>query len=120
MMKSSEEPMEPFLWNRATIVGCGLIGASFALALKQKGICRVVAGWDSDPLVLDEALRLGIIDEADPCLSLSCDSLSASATDLIYLAMPVGGIIKFLKDLGSRVQPGAVITDSGSTKAEIC
>ena len=46
-------------WDRATVVGCGLVGASFALALKEAGACGRVAGWDKDPAVLDEVLRLG-------------------------------------------------------------
>ena len=110
--------MPAYLWNRTTIVGCGLIGASFALAIKKKGICGLVAGWDREPQVLEEALRLGIIDDVDGGFASS--SLSPSASDLIYLAMPVGGILSFLKDQGSRAKAGAVITDAGSTKAEIC
>jgi prephenate dehydrogenase len=110
--------MTAYVWNRATIVGCGLIGASFARALKKNGICRMLAGWDCEPRVLDEALKLGIIDEVDTCFSST--SSSPSASDLIYLAMPVGSIISFLKDLGSQVKPDVVITDAGSTKVEIC
>jgi prephenate dehydrogenase len=104
------------LWNRVTVVGCGLIGASVALALKRNGVCRVLAGWDSSPVVLDEALRLGVIDEVD----VSFSSHSTSHSDLFYLAMPVGEIITFLRECGSRVKTGAVITDAGSTKGEIC
>jgi prephenate dehydrogenase len=110
--------MTSHVWNRATIVGCGLIGASFALALKERGICRLVAGWDSEPRVLDEALKLGVIDEVDPCFRSA--SATPSASDLIYLAMPVRDVISFLKDMGSHVKPDAVVTDTGSTKVEIC
>ncbi len=110
--------MTAYVWNRATIVGCGLIGASFALALKQDGVCRSIGGWDCEPRVLDEALKLGIIDEVDSCFSFA--SSTPSESDLIYLAMPVGGIISFLKNLGSQVKPDAVVTDAGSTKVEVC
>jgi prephenate dehydrogenase len=105
------------LWNRVTVVGCGLIGASFALGLKKTGVCNSVAGWDCDPRVLDEAFNLGIIDEKDSSFS-SQDSPSLS--ELFYLAMPVNGIIAFLRDCGSQIPPGAVVTDAGSTKTNVC
>lgn len=98
-------------WNRITIVGCGLIGASFALALRKRNACNVIAGWDSSPSVLDEALQRGIIDEVDT---------GGTASNLIYLSMPVGEIINFLKEPGRRIAPGAVVTDTGSTKVSIC
>ncbi|HVF87138.1 MAG TPA: prephenate dehydrogenase/arogenate dehydrogenase family protein [Pyrinomonadaceae bacterium] len=103
-------------WNRVTIVGCGLVGASFALALRRAGVCRRVAGWDSGPAILDEALARGIIDEVDSSFAGDGESLS----DLIYLALPVRGIIGFLRESGVRVRRGALVTDAGSTKAEIC
>ena len=103
-------------WNRVTIFGCGLIGTSFALALKRSGTCRRIAGWDIDAEVLREALQRGIIDEVDSSLAEGAISLS----DLIYLAMPVGGIIDFLRGRGSQIRVGALVTDAGSTKVEIC
>ncbi|HEU4794392.1 MAG TPA: prephenate dehydrogenase/arogenate dehydrogenase family protein [Pyrinomonadaceae bacterium] len=104
------------MWNRITIVGCGLIGSSFALALKKSGSANRIAGWDSAPAVLDEALRLGIIDEVDHSFANG----DCTSSDLIYLAMPVIEIIKFLKESSRRIKPGAVLTDAGSTKKEIC
>src|SRR5829696_4182034 len=104
------------MWNRITIVGCGLIGSSFALALKPKGGAVRIAGWDSSAAVLDEALRRGIIDEIDQ----SFRNGGRSSSDLIYLAMPVTEIIRFVQESGDRLKPGAVLTDAGSTKIEIC
>jgi prephenate dehydrogenase len=104
------------LWNRVTIVGCGLIGASFALALRRAGACAQIAGWDSSGSELDEAVRTGVIDEVDQAFA----SDAVSFSDLIYLAMPVGEIIEFLRKRGRQVGPGAFITDAGSTKVEIC
>jgi prephenate dehydrogenase len=103
-------------WNRATVVGCGLIGASFALALKRAGLCAVVAGWDKSSSVLDEARARGAIDETDQAFALG----EVSSSDLIYLAMPVEEIIGFLNERGASVKPGALVTDAGSTKREIC
>lgn len=103
-------------WNRVTVIGCGLIGASFALAMRRAGACARLAGWDASPAVLDEALRRSVIDEVDQSFA----SGDVSSSDLIYLAMPVGEIIGFLRERGWQIKPGAVITDAGSTKAEVC
>jgi len=103
-------------WNRVTIVGCGLIGASFALAVKRSGIQARIAGSDCSETVLQAALARGVIDEVDRSFSDG----TVSAADLIYLAMPVGEIVHFLQTHGSQVKEGALITDTGSTKAEVC
>ena len=104
------------VWNRVTIIGCGLIGASFALGLRRSGACAQIAGWDSAGSAIDEAVRTGVIDEVDQAFA----SDGVSSSDLIYLAMPVGEIIEFLRKGGQQVGPGAVISDAGSTKVEIC
>lgn len=103
-------------WDRVTVVGCGLVGASFALALKRAGVCGRVAGWDVSAPVLAEAVGRGVVDEADEAFARGgvCES------DLVYLAMPVGAIIEFLRGRGAQLKPGAVVTDAGSTKGEIC
>ena len=103
-------------WERVTIVGCGLVGASFALALRRAGLCARVAGWDASPAVLDEALARGIVDEVDNSFAGG----GVSSSDLVYLATPVEGIIEFLGTRPARLKEGAVVTDAGSTKVEIC
>lgn len=103
-------------WDRVTVVGCGLVGASFALALKRAGACGSVAGWDRDPAALDEAMRLGAVDEVDEAFVEG----GVSRSDLVYLAAPVGQIVEFLRAGGPHVKPGAVVTDAGSTKVEVC
>lgn len=109
--------MAPPQWDRVTIVGCGLIGASFALALRRAAASRRIAGWDSRPATLDEAVTRGVVDEVDAAFAGGGDE---SASDLIYLALPVREIIRFLGESSARVKPGALVTDAGSTKAEIC
>src|SRR5215204_4010052 len=104
------------IWNRVTLVGCGLVGASFGLALKRADACVSVAGWDADPSVLDEALRLGAIDEVDAAFKEG----GVSRSDLVYLATPVGQIVEYLRTRAPHVKPGAVVTDVGSTKVEVC
>ena len=104
------------LWNRVTVVGCGLIGASFALALRRAGACRSVAGWDTDPSALEAALRLGAVEEVDEAFA----SGAVSGADLVYLAAPVGQIVELLGAGSQHFKPGAVVTDAGSTKADVC
>jgi prephenate dehydrogenase len=104
------------IWERVTVVGCGLVGASFGLALKRARACVSVAGWDTDSAALEEAGRLGAIDEVDEAFA----SGGVSASDLVYLATPVGQIVEFLRACARRVGPGAVVTDAGSTKVEVC
>jgi prephenate dehydrogenase len=103
-------------WNRVTIIGCGLIGASFAMALRRAGACARIAGWDASASVLSEAVRTGVIDEVDSAFA----SEDVSSSDLLYLAMPVAEIIEFLRVRARQIKPSAVITDAGSTKVEIC
>jgi prephenate dehydrogenase len=103
-------------WRQVTVVGCGLVGSSFALALKRNQISERVLGWDVSPPVLDEALDRGIIDEVDQSFSKG----AVSNAELIYLAMPILQIVQFLRHHSSHVSCGAIITDSGSTKRTIC
>jgi prephenate dehydrogenase len=103
-------------WSYVTVVGCGLIGASFALALRARNASPRIAGWDTNPRSLEEALRAGVIDEIDNAFQTGGTSLA----ELIYLAMPVRQIISFINEKGFQTAKGTIITDSGSTKVEIC
>jgi len=110
-------------WNRVSIIGCGLIGASFALALRRANACDRIAGWDSSKTELDEAVATGVVDEVDQAfgqLGATDNDPGVSDSDLIFLAMPVAEIIEFLRARGRQIKPDAVITDAGSTKVEIC
>jgi prephenate dehydrogenase len=98
--------------QRVTIVGIGLIGGSFALALRQAGFQGRIIGVSS-PRTIEEALRLGVIDEALPL------ELAAPTSDLVYLAQPISGILDTIARLDVHVKPGALITDAGSTKVRI-
>jgi prephenate dehydrogenase len=91
--------------NRVTIYGTGLIGGSFALALRRAVPGIHIAGIDK-PAVVNRALQLKIIDSTEP-----------QSTDLIVLATPIGDILHLLDE----ISPGnALITDVGSTKTTIC
>jgi prephenate dehydrogenase len=90
------------------IFGVGLIGGSFALALRKAGFTGRVIGV-SDPTIR-AALDTGVIDEALPARQ------AAGLADLLYLAQPIHMIADCLEELDAWVQPGALITDAGSTK----
>ena len=94
------------------IFGVGLIGGSFALALREAGFSGKIIGVSS-PATLRRALDLRVIDEALPAEE------GARAADLIYLAQPIVRIIELLGDLNAWVRPDALITDAGSTKKAI-
>lgn len=105
--------MNPF--SHVVIVGCGLLGGSFALALRRSGFTgRITAcGGKRAPQL---AVERGVAD----ALETSFDTNQPCAADLIFLAAPIGGILDFLKTKGHLLKPGALVTDAGSTKAAIC
>jgi len=100
--------------KKVTIFGVGLIGGSFALALKQAGAVSMVTGVGRRAQTLQRALELGIIDEA------STDIASAvKDADLILIATPVAQTAALLEAIRPHLQPGTVVTDAGSTKTDV-
>jgi prephenate dehydrogenase len=94
------------------IVGVGLIGASFGLALKKAGFSGSVLGVSSEPSIRT-ALDRGAIDRGATLAE------AVAAADLIYLAQPIGRILDTLHRLDGLVRPESLITDAGSTKHAI-
>jgi prephenate dehydrogenase len=94
------------------IFGVGLIGGSFALALRRAGFSGRILGVSS-PATLQRAIDLRVIDDGAPARE------GAQAADLIYLSQPILRILEILPDLNGWVQPQALITDAGSTKSTI-
>ena len=98
------------------IFGVGLIGGSFALALRKAGFTGRMIGVDQSIKPDDTiraALALQVVDEALPAED------AAAQADLLYLAQPIHKIIASLGELDAWVKPGALITDAGSTKQAI-
>src|ERR1022692_2434892 len=93
------------------IVGVGLIGGSFGLALKKAGFRGTILGVSSEA-ALRAGLERGAIDRG-----ATLDQAARSA-DLLYLAQPIGRILDTLHQLDPLVRPGALITDVGSTRSE--
>jgi prephenate dehydrogenase len=101
------------MFRQITIIGTGLIGGSFGLALKKHGFRGTIVGCDGKP-VLAKARKLGAIDRA------GSDPIAACAgSDLVLLATPVGGIIELIEKLAPHLPPSTLLTDVGSTKSEI-
>jgi len=94
------------------IVGVGLIGGSFAMALREAGYTGKLIGVSS-PATVRAALGLGVIDEALPLAE------AAAQADIIYLAQPINKILETLDVIDALVRPGTLITDAGSTKQAI-
>jgi len=95
------------------IVGLGLMGGSFAMALRARGYRGRLTGVARSELTCRKALDRGIVDVATTDLGLAGDA------DVVLLCTPVRLLIAQLGRLGELCKPGAVITDMGSTKAEI-
>lgn len=95
------------------VVGVGLIGGSFAAALRARGVVGQVLGVGRQASTLARARELGLIDEA-----VSLEEAAARA-DLIFLAVPVGAIPALLRRLAPVLRDGTLVTDGGSTKADV-
>lgn len=98
--------------QRVAIVGTGLIGASFGLALRKAGFAGSILGVSS-PRSIAAARERGAIDAG-----MSLEE-AVAASDLVLLSQPISGIIETLKRLDPLVHSDVLVTDAGSTKAEI-
>jgi prephenate dehydrogenase len=100
--------------DKLVVIGTGLIGGSFALALKRARAVKRVVGVGRTRRNLAEALRLKVIDEA------SQDPASAVRdADFVMLAMPVGQMPAVMTAIAAHLSGQAVITDGGSTKRDV-
>jgi prephenate dehydrogenase len=114
-------PIHPFtrspnrlFFNRVTILGVGLIGSSFALALKKNGLCNEVIGYGRGEKNLQKAKEKTIIDafELDPVKS-------CVGSDLVLFATPVGSFVDIAKKIRTSLNRGAIVSDVGSVKGKL-
>src|SRR2546427_3686953 len=106
-------PAAPLI-SRVTILGTGLIGGSFALALRKYTTGMHIRGWDR-PDVVREAQGRGALDEA-----FSGELARAlQNADLIYLALPIAATTDLLPEIARHAPPHALVTDACSTKVRI-
>ena len=102
------------MFEQLGLIGCGLMGGSFALALKRAGLVRRVVGYSKSPSTTERARQLGVIDiEAPSAL------LAVSGADLVLLAVPVAATEATLKAIRHLVNPDMLIMDVGSSKRDV-
>ena len=102
------------IYNKIAIIGIGLIGASVAIAAKHKKLAGLVASYDASKTAREEAKSLSLGD-------VVCDDILSciDEADLVILAVPVGAMQSVMIAIADGLKQGAVITDTGSTKASV-
>ncbi|MBT9504808.1 MAG: prephenate dehydrogenase/arogenate dehydrogenase family protein [Burkholderiaceae bacterium] len=102
------------MFNQLGVIGCGLMGGSFALALKKAGLVKHVVGYSKSPSTTEKARRLGVIDTiAESAL------LAVSGSDIVLIAVPVAASEATFKAICHMVEPGMLVMDVGSTKCDV-
>lgn len=96
------------------LIGCGLMGGSFALALKKAGLVKRVVGYSKSPSTTERARQMGVIDiEAPSAL------LAVSGADLVLLAVPVAATEATFKAIRHLLGNDTLVMDVGSTKRDV-
>ncbi|MBF0518686.1 MAG: prephenate dehydrogenase [Nitrospirae bacterium] len=101
-------------FEKIAILGVGLMGASFARAVRKLGIARKICGFGRNEAALVWATKNGIID----CYDVTLSGL-ASGADLIILATPVGTFERLVTEISPHLRQGAILTDVGSVKGSL-
>jgi prephenate dehydrogenase len=99
--------------SNVAIIGVGVIGGSLGLAIKEHFRSTTVVGFDRR-VVLKKAIKKGAIDRAASTLRSA-----VAQADLVFVALPVSGILENLPRVAKYAQPNAVVTDVGSVKGSI-
>ncbi len=102
------------MFEQLGLIGCGLMGGSFALALKRAGLVKRVVGYSKSPSTTERARQMGVIDVEAPSALLA-----VSGADIVLLAVPVAATEATLKAIRHLVSPGMLIMDVGSTKRDV-
>ena len=102
------------MFEQLGLIGCGLMGGSFAMALKKAGLVKRVVGYSKSPSTTERARNMGIIDiEAPSAL------LAVSGADIVLIAVPVAATEASFKAIKHLVTPDMLIMDVGSTKRDV-
>lgn len=102
------------LIKKLVICGVGLIGGSFALALRKAGVAKRIVGIGRSPESLARALERGVIDEIASSWEEALDG-----ADFVLLAAPVGQMDAVMQAMAPHLVPGTTVTDAGSTKRDV-
>ncbi len=102
------------MFEQLGLIGCGLMGGSFALALKRAGLVKRVVGYSKSPSTTEKARQMGVIDVEAPSALLA-----VSGADIVLLAVPVSATEATLKAIRHLVTKDMLIMDVGSTKRDV-
>ncbi|HSW08067.1 prephenate dehydrogenase [Aquabacterium sp.] len=102
------------MFNQLGVIGCGLMGGSFALALKRAGLVKRVVGYSKSPSTTELAKRLGVIDVA-----AESALLAVASSDIVLIAVPVAATESTFKAIRHLVEPHVLFMDVGSTKRDV-
>ncbi len=102
------------MFEQLGLIGCGLMGGSFALALKKAGLVKRVVGYSKSPTTTERARQLGVIDVEAPSALLA-----VSGADIVLIAVPVSASEATFKSIRHMVTPHMLVMDVGSTKGDV-
>jgi prephenate dehydrogenase len=102
------------MFKQLGVIGTGLMGGSFALALKRAGLVQRVIGYSKSPSTTERAKKLGVIDDA-----AESALLAVSGSDIVLIAVPVAATEATFKAIRHLVEPGCLFMDVGSTKRDV-
>jgi prephenate dehydrogenase len=102
------------MFQQLGVIGCGLMGGSFALALKRAGLVRRVVGYSKSPSTTERARKMGVIDVA-----AESALLAVSGSDIVIIAVPVAATEATFRAIRHLVEPGVLFMDVGSTKRDV-
>jgi prephenate dehydrogenase len=96
------------------LIGCGLMGGSFALAMKQAGLVERIIGYSKSPSTTERARQMGVIDQA-----AESALLAVSGSDIVLVAVPVAATDVTFRAIRHLVNPDVLFMDVGSTKRDV-
>ncbi len=101
-------------FQRLALIGCGLMGGSFALALREAGLVQTIVGFSASDKTRQRAVELKVINQA--CASVA---EAVQGADLVLLAVPVGAMHSSFAAMRDVLQPNTLLMDVGSTKCDV-
>ena len=102
------------MFEQLGLIGCGLMGGSFALAMKRAGLVKRVVGYSKSPSTTERARQMGVIDVEAPSALLA-----VSGADIVLLAVPVSATEATFKAIRHLITSSMLIMDVGSTKRDV-
>ncbi|HYE41288.1 MAG TPA: prephenate dehydrogenase/arogenate dehydrogenase family protein [Ramlibacter sp.] len=102
------------MFEQLGLIGCGLMGGSFALAMKRAGLVKRVVGYSKSPSTTERARQMGVIDVEAPSALLA-----VSGADIVLLAVPVSATEATFKAIRHLITSNMLIMDVGSTKRDV-